>query len=168
MDTIKKIKEYKFKVQELADYLNISRATIYRYIDSFDKGDYDSIDDKALFIFKLIDEKKAKDKLDVVLSINGYNRQMLMPKQMDDLIYVIQKHVYDFSDSNKTEFLKTMFCSKKFDKAIDFIMYLDPFMNEEGELVSHKLGNYKPIDSYSEYLEVLKRVEIVKSKEIKE
>ena len=51
-----RLKEIDFKLTDLAEYLKISRPTLYKFIDLYDKKDYQSINNHVLSLLKYIDE----------------------------------------------------------------------------------------------------------------
>ena len=151
----KKIKRYKLTVNKLADILSISRATLYRYIDYYNNSNYEMIDEISLNTMKYIDSGQAKDKLHIVIYVYSLKEKKVMANEDDKLMLEIQKCLEIDSDSNKIKFLKILFFTKKFDKAIDYMMYLNYFMDDEGNII------YGNECTYLTYLEMLKSKESV-------
>lgn len=56
MKIITRINDIGFSITEFAEYLNISRPTLYKYCDDFDAKQTDKIPHKILKILKLIKE----------------------------------------------------------------------------------------------------------------
>ena len=50
-----KLKEINLRLVELANYLNISRPTIYKYLESYEQRDYSKIDKVTFDLFSYID-----------------------------------------------------------------------------------------------------------------
>ena len=61
-----KLKDLKIKVTEIADYVNLSRPTLYKAMDLYDDGEFDSINKNVLKIFDYINNNKNIDKKDVI------------------------------------------------------------------------------------------------------
>ena len=53
-----RLKEMELKITELSDYLQISRPTMYKFIEAYDTGDNSIINKNVLKLFKYIDEKE--------------------------------------------------------------------------------------------------------------
>lgn len=61
-----KIRNLDIRYTELAKYLNVSRPTLYKYIDHFEKKEYSKIDYYVLDILKFIKKKTTISKLQVI------------------------------------------------------------------------------------------------------
>lgn len=69
-----KLNNLNIKITELAGYLKISRPTLYKYIEDYEKGDFDQIDKKIYSIFQYIDNNELIQKEGVILFIlNKYH-----------------------------------------------------------------------------------------------
>lgn len=60
------LKEKDIKITELADYLGITRPTLYKFIDIFDSGNRKGIDSKTLKVFLFIDKHPLRSKAQIV------------------------------------------------------------------------------------------------------
>ena len=49
-----RLKELDIKKTELANYLDISRPTMYKFIESYDNGEFETINKKVLKLFDYI------------------------------------------------------------------------------------------------------------------
>lgn len=54
------------KIKELADYLNISRPTLYSFIQIYEGKEYSKLDERVLNLFKYIDSNKMIEKRNVI------------------------------------------------------------------------------------------------------
>jgi len=61
-----KLRELNIRLTELSNYLNISRPTLYKYIDDFEKKRMSKIDYEVIQLFKFISKKTTLSKLQVI------------------------------------------------------------------------------------------------------
>lgn len=61
-----KLRALGIKTTELASYMKISRPSLYKYVESYEAGDYKSIPDPVLRTFKYIDRYKSLTKEQVI------------------------------------------------------------------------------------------------------
>lgn len=59
MNVRDKLRNIGFRLNELTVYLDISRPTLYKYLELFEKQDFDSIDKKTYDLFKYIESTRA-------------------------------------------------------------------------------------------------------------
>jgi len=85
---IDKLKELNLRLTELSNYLKISRPTLYKYIDDFEKKRYSKIDYDTLELFKYIKLKTTLSKLqviDYILHSHGKNKDSIIEKVKDTI-----------------------------------------------------------------------------------
>ena len=61
-----RIKEMDLKMTELADYMQISRPTLYKFIECYDNQKFDVINNKVLKLFNYITENELVGKKTVI------------------------------------------------------------------------------------------------------
>ena len=61
-----RLKAMELKITELADYLQVSRPTMYKFIDYYDNAEFDLINKKVLKLFNYINEHELVGKKSVV------------------------------------------------------------------------------------------------------
>ena len=61
-----KLKEKDIKITELADYLNITRPTLYKFIEIFDSGKRKGIDPTTLKVFLFIEKYPLCGKVQII------------------------------------------------------------------------------------------------------
>lgn len=83
-----KIRDLDLRISDLAEYLKISRPTLYKYIDMYEEGDRSIIDTKILNLFDYIQNSK---------NIGNSN-----------VIYYIMNNIIENSNSNNIEEDKRM------------------------------------------------------------
>lgn len=99
-----RLKQLDLRLTELAEYLNISRPTLYKFVDYFENGEYALINEKALKLFRYIDSSPGIDKKAVLLYImtnivntseNDFVQAITerkVDKQMQDLFLLMSEH----------------------------------------------------------------------------
>lgn len=83
-----KIRDLGLRISDLAEYLKISRPTLYKYIDMYEEGNRSTIDTKILNLFDYIQNSK---------NIGSNN-----------VIYYIMNNIVENSNTNNTEEDKRM------------------------------------------------------------
>ncbi|AEM22667.1 hypothetical protein Bint_2051 [Brachyspira intermedia PWS/A] len=83
-----KIRDLGLRISDLAEYLKISRPTLYKYIDMYEEGNRSTIDTKILNLFDYIQNSK---------NIGSNN-----------VIYYIMNNIVENSNTNNTEEVKRM------------------------------------------------------------
>ena len=83
-----KIRDLDLRISDLAEYLKISRPTLYKYIDMYEEGNRSTIDTKILNLFDYIQNSK---------NIGSNN-----------VIYYIMNNIVENSNTNNTEEDKRM------------------------------------------------------------
>ncbi|MBW5383471.1 helix-turn-helix transcriptional regulator, partial [Brachyspira pilosicoli] len=83
-----KIRDLDLRISDLAEYLKISRPTLYKYIDMYEEGDRSTIDTKILNLFDYIQNSK---------NIGNSN-----------VIYYIMNNILENSNTNNGEEDKRM------------------------------------------------------------
>ena len=73
-----KLKELGIRLTELSDYFNISRPTIYKYIEHYEEGKLDQINPLVRTVFVFIESKDVISKKEVVTYIiNLLDRELV-------------------------------------------------------------------------------------------
>jgi hypothetical protein len=82
-----KLKGLELRLTELSHYLGISRPTLYKYIDDFDRRRYKNIDTMILDLFRFINMKTTTSKIQVInFIIKGQKSQLGMSQPLMDEI----------------------------------------------------------------------------------
>lgn len=112
-----KIRDLDIRYTELAKYLGISRPTLYKYIEDFNKKQYAKIDYYVLDVLKFIKRKSTLSKLQVIDYI--IKQKQMLPN--DHLVEKIKKLI----DSERKEELLVklldIFKKDDFEKIIENI-----------------------------------------------
>ncbi len=91
-----KLKQLNLRLTELANYLNISRPTLYKYLDEYESKNYKDIDKNTRKVFDYVKKRSTISKVAVIdFIINDlYDKK---PEEIKKLYQAIEK------DENLTE-----------------------------------------------------------------
>lgn len=126
-----KLKDLKIKVTEIADYVNLSRPTLYKAMDLYDSGDHDGINKNVLKIFDYISNNKGIEKKDVV----NYMLSIVDTKSLDEVdkevVNRVKEYVRTNPTSEKTQFIDNAVSSSRYDLFIHYAMDVTPLLNKD-------------------------------------
>ena len=112
------------KITELADYLQISRPTMYKFIDMYEINEFSGINKKVLKLFNYINNNELIVKKNVINYILTYLTDVkeLGEKEDTEDIKLVKKYLISNPNSEKTQFIIN--CSKKssYDMIIHYII----------------------------------------------
>lgn len=128
-----RLKNMEIKIIELADYLQISRPTMYKFIEYYDLKEFDLINKKVLKLFNYINENELIGKKNVV---NYILTKLVDVKEMnsDDelaIIKTIKKYIISNPESKKSQFLVTCATKDVFDDIIAYLVEITPLLKKK-------------------------------------
>ena len=125
-----RLREMDLKITELADYLKVSRPTMYKFISYYDEKSFDLINNKILKLFNYINENELAGKKNV---INYIFNNLIEIKDLGSnfeisQIKTIKNFIISNPESKKSKFFEI--CSKKdiFDDIIYYLVDISPFI----------------------------------------
>ena len=133
------------KITELAKYLQISRPTMYKFIESYDSGDRKSVNGNVLKLFDYITDHELIDKRNVIAFIlsNLTNQKPTGTEEQQELIREIRNFLAKNPDSEKTAFIKACMRRSSFDVMIHYLMEITPLLSKK-TLTKEEKGFLKP------------------------
>ena len=149
-----RLKDMELRITELADYLQISRPTMYKFIDYYDEKQFELINKKVLKLFNYINENELAGKKNV---INYILNHLVLVQQMVDseenqVINKIKKYIINNPDSWKAKFITEIVNTDKYDKTIkDAIKLVDISNKRNKSEQEQQINQY-----YKEIKELLK------------
>lgn len=151
-----RIRQMDLKVTELSDYLQISRPTMYKFIDYYDEHNFDLINKKVLKLFNYISENEFVGKKSVVSFIlnNLVEIQPVGEKKEISVINKIKKFIVDNPESKKSVFLELCVTTNFFD---DLIFAL-PDIEKISRKRKRTADEQKQLDLYREFLNEIKNI----------
>lgn len=147
-----RLKELEIKITELANYLQISRPTMYKFIELYDEGNKKEINPSIAKLFDFIDDSPLIGKRAV---INYILTKMVDIKDVDtdsvnEIIKSIKEYVTNNPDSEKTQFIRKCSEQSQFDIAIHYLMEIMPILKKK-KLSEDELEKIRP---YKEILNI--------------
>lgn len=127
-----RLRDLDLKITELAEYLQISRPTMYKFIEYYDNYEYELINKKVLKLFNYIMENELIGKKNV---INYILTHLIEVKEMGnnsdvELIKKIKKILISNSDSKKGQFLNIIINNNCFDDIIIYLVNVYSLLNK--------------------------------------
>lgn len=120
-----KIKATQMRLVELASYLNVSRPTLYRYLELYENKEYNEIDKKCFDLFSFIDNAKSLKRP----LLMDYLINKVLPVESTGISDVeILSNVRKLSlshndlDIKKMNAIEILASSSKFDEILDFLL----------------------------------------------
>lgn len=120
------------KITELAKYLQISRPTMYKFIEAYDSGDRKSVNGNVLKLFDYIAEHELADKRNVIAFIlsNLSNQKPTGTPEEQELAREIRQFLAKNPDSEKSAFIKTCMRKSSFDLIIHYLTEIGPLLSK--------------------------------------
>ena len=127
-----KLRDIDLRITELADYLQISRPTMYKYIDEYDAKRFVEINNKVLKLFDYISNNPLIGKKTVINYILNHLVEVkeLETKSEANDISSIRKFIIDNPGSKKSEFIKIITEKKCYDNVIEYLMDIYPLIKK--------------------------------------
>lgn len=147
-----RLKELDIKITELADYLQLSRTTMYKFIDAYESKNYSEVNKKVLKLFKYIDENDLIDKRNV---INFILSKLTNLKEMEDdeklsSLNLIRQYLINNPNSEKSLFIKNCCEKSSYDIFIHYIIEITPLLNKK----KHSNSEKKLLEPYNQIVAI--------------
>ena len=119
-----KLKDMDLRITELADYLQISRPTMYKFIDYYEENRFDEINNKTLKLFNYIMENELAGKKNVINYIlnNLVEIKNIGGDEENELIKSIKHFIISNPQSKKSQFFKMCVQKDIFDELIFYLV----------------------------------------------
>ena len=128
-----RLKDMDLRITELADYLQVSRPTMYKFIDYYDSHNFELINGKVLRLFNYVMENELAGKKNVVNFI--LNNLVDLKELGDDAEQKVFKSVKKFIVSNpqskKSQFFDVCVKTDEFDDVIYFLVDIYPLLRKK-------------------------------------
>ena len=117
-----KIRDLDLRISDLAEYLKISRPTLYKYIDMYEEGDRSTIDTKILNLFDYIQNSKNIGNSNVIYYImnNIIENGNLNNSEEDKRMKI--KSLLKTENKSKEDFIYMLTEDNFFDPILDYLM----------------------------------------------
>lgn len=127
-----RLKELDIKITELANYLQISRPTMYKFIDSYDSGKKSEVSNSVLKLFDYIEESELIAKKNVINYI--LNTMVTISEndesEVNEIMSIIREYISSNSNSEKTQFIIKIITTTQFDTVIHYLIEISPLLKK--------------------------------------
>lgn len=144
-----RLKEMELKITELADYLQVSRPTMYKFIDAYDNGRKEEISNPALRVFEFIEGNDMVGKRNVISFILNNLAEIADTDsgEVNEIVNSVKLYISANQKSEKTQFIRKSIESTQFDIIIHYLMDIESLFSKDNltEEETKKLVPYKEI-----------------------
>lgn len=128
-----RLKEIDLRITELADYLQISRPTMYKFIDYYDERNFDLINRKVLRLFNYVMENELAGKKNVVSFIlnNLVDIKELESTDEQKGFKNIRKFIVSNPESKKIQFFNICVKTDIFDDLVYYLVDIYPLIGKK-------------------------------------
>ena len=142
-----RLKDIDLKITELSDYMQISRPTMYKFIEAYDDGNSSIINKHVLKLFKYIDENPLIVKKTVVSYIftNLVEEKELGDTAENRIYNQIKRYLISNPESVKSQFIELVVQKTDYDDAIKYLMKIYPLLRKR-KLSDEEVEFLKPFD----------------------
>lgn len=152
-----RLKEMEMRITELADYLQVSRPTMYKLIECYDSAKFDCIGKDALALFNYITENELVGKKNVINYILSNIARVSGPsaEHESSTVYAVKNYLENNPDSKKSRFISECFLNDEFNDVICYIADIAPLFKKKRLSQSDK----DKLAPYKNFIEEIKRSE---------
>lgn len=135
------------KITELAQYLQISRPTMYKFIEAYDAHDRKAVNANVLKLFDYIEDNELVDKRNVIgfILTKLTNQKPTGSAEEQELTREIRQFLAKNPDSEKAAFIKACMRKSSFDLAIHYLMEIGPLLSKK-KLTEDEKSLLKPYE----------------------
>lgn len=133
-----RLKEIELKITELSDYFQVSRPTMYKFIDAYDNGEYLIIHQPILDLFRYIDSNSLIGKKSAIAFII---QNTVENKSLDT-----QSMLKNNDNSIKNQFIELILTKSDFDDMVEYALKIYPLINKR-QLSDVEINLLKPYDN---------------------
>lgn len=150
-----KLRDIDLKITELADYLKITRPTLYKFIDSYDNGDRETINKKVLSLFDYLENNPLAGRNTI---LNFILNNLIIEKELGESADVtrfnkIKKFVLENPEASKTKLIELLIMKPEMDLIADYLIRIEPLTKKRKLTVEEE----ELIGPYRKILEIIKR-----------
>lgn len=140
-----RLKELEIKITELANYLQISRPTMYKFIESYDDGNKNEINKKVRKLFDYMEKSPLIGKRNVINFIltNLSDIQDTDTGEVNQIMQDIRQYISSNPNSEKTQFVQKSLSETQFDIPIHYLLEIQPLLKKK-KLTESEKNKIKP------------------------
>ncbi|WP_260847122.1 helix-turn-helix transcriptional regulator [Brachyspira hyodysenteriae] len=117
-----KIRDLDLRISDLAEYLKISRPTLYKYIDMYEEGNRSTIDTKILNLFDYIQNTKNIGSNNVIYYIMNNIVENINTSNTEEDKRMKIKSLLKTENKTKEDFIYMLTEDNFFDPILDYLM----------------------------------------------
>ena len=144
-----RLKELDIKITELANYLQISRPTMYKFIELYDSGDRNEVNQRILKLFDYIENNRLIAKKNVINYILNSIATISDndTTEVNELLKIIKDYISYNPNSEKTQFIIKSINDGQYDIFIHYLMEVTSILKKRkiNEVEEKKIRAYKEI-----------------------
>lgn len=153
-----RLKNLEIKITELADYLQISRTTLYKFMEAYDSGNKKEINNSILKLFNYIEKNELIGKKNVINYI--LNNMTIISdndvSEVNKIVKDIREYISNNLKSEKTQFIDKCVKTTQFDIMIHYLMDINSLLNK----IKLTKDEEKKIEPYKNIINIYKITEI--------
>lgn len=127
-----RLKDLEIKITELANYLQMSRTTLYKFIDAYDSGKKKEINGSVLKLFNYIEKNELIGKRNVINYI--LNNMAVISEndttEVNEIVKNIKGYISNNPTSEKTQFIDKCVGTTQFDITIHYLMDISSLLKK--------------------------------------
>lgn len=134
-----RLKDMELRITELADYLQISRPTMYKFIEYYDMSKFDAINKNVLALFNYIEENELAGKKNVV---NYILTHLVKVDEASDgvpnIVDGVAQYLRTNPSSKKSIFITTCFFDEYYNDLFCYFADIAPLLKKKKISASEK------------------------------
>ena len=151
-----RLKFIELRITELADYLQISRPTMYKFINYYDNAEFNLINKKVLKLFNYIESHPLIGKKNVINYIltNLTDIKEVGDQGESNIFKKIKKYMIENPESQKSKFITFCIDKSSYDNIIPYLVDIQKIINKR------KLSKEesKMLEPYKKFIESIKEM----------
>ena len=142
-----RFKEMDLRITDLADYLHMSRTTIYSFMEAYDKGNKSVISPNVLKLFDYVMDNPLSGKKNVMsLLLSDITGDMeRINKAENTAISPVIKYLTEYPESSKAKFFQLAVSTSDFDSVMEYLLKVYPLLRNR-RLTDVEIEFIKPYD----------------------
>ncbi|MBQ8684900.1 MAG: hypothetical protein IJ514_01865 [Clostridia bacterium] len=150
-----KIKEMDLRVTELADYLQLSRPTMYKFIEYYDQENFGSINKSVLKLFNFISENELVGRKAVIAYIlnNLVEVKPLGENTEVSLLNRLRKYLVANPDAKKSKFIENCVLNEDFDEILCYLYEASVLLKKKSLTEADKVF----LETYYKMIEAIRK-----------
>ena len=149
-----RMKQMVLKVSELSSYLQISRPTMYKFIEYYDEQQFDLINKKVLKLFNFISENEFIGKKSVISYVLNHLVELKPIGEKSDITTLnkLRRTIIENPDSKKSKFLEMCVVTDFYDEIINYLYDIAVLSKKRKKTEEEK----QIVDLYNQFVESIK------------